>query len=292
MMTRSLAFSLLCCATVFAGETLREIRLEDLSKHAGMTAAKEAAGEGARVSAPAGQAATVRLALIENPGVTAAMYAVVGRLRHEGVGGTGYLETWNSFPEGKRYFSRTLANQGPMKSLSGTAGWRRFVVPFYLKDSPARPEKIELNLVLPQGGTVWFNAVRLVQFAPGEDPMSGPGDWWGAAAGGWAGAIVGVIGGLLGALVGILASAGAARALVLGLTRAGVSLGILFLAAGVAAVASGQPYAVWYPLLLGGAVLAAVFTAITPGLRLRYQALEMRRMESLDAGGQPRNGVQ
>ena len=56
------------------------------------------------------------------------------------------------------------------------------------------------------------------------------------------------------------------------------------LVAGVIALALGQPYAVYYPLLLGGIILTAVCGGIRPGLRHGYEQRELRRMAAMDAG--------
>src|SRR5262245_39901377 len=49
-----------------------------------------------------------RLLTIERPKITSARYALRGRVRYEGVEGEGYLEMWNQFPNGGRFFSRSL----------------------------------------------------------------------------------------------------------------------------------------------------------------------------------------
>jgi hypothetical protein len=51
---------------------------------------------------------------------------------------------------------------------------------------------------------------------------------------------------------------------------------------GVVALAGGQPYAVWYPLLLSGPVSALVFGALIPVVRLSYTMRERQKMAAMD----------
>src|SRR5512140_1405016 len=85
------------------------------------------------VDSPAG-GITLPLLTVDEPGITTTRYALVGEVSCEGVGGTGFLEMWSLFADGGRYFSRSLAEQGPLASLRGTAGPRRFVLPFFLAE--------------------------------------------------------------------------------------------------------------------------------------------------------------
>ena len=52
---------------------------------------------------------------------------------------------------------------------------------------------------------------------------------------------------------------------------------------GVVALLGGQPYGVWYPLLLAGPVCALVFGALIPVVRLGYAARERQKMAAMDA---------
>jgi hypothetical protein len=98
---------------------------------------------------------------------------------------------------------------------------------------------------------------------------------------------VGAIGGwgvgLGGTLIGVLAGAGAARRVAVGLSVVGVAIGGVGIAAGVTALALGQPSHVYFPLLLVGAIAALVFGLNLPGLKKRYDQIELRRMTALDA---------
>ncbi|HVS11046.1 MAG TPA: hypothetical protein VMS76_14345 [Planctomycetota bacterium] len=105
--------------------------------------------------------------------------------------------------------------------------------------------------------------------------------WWSASSAGWIGAIGGGLGalvGVYGALAGTLAPRGKARALALGLHTSFLVVGGLALAAGLAALLLGQPYHVWYPLLLGGGIATAVLGGLLPVVRMRYVEAERRRL--------------
>jgi hypothetical protein len=110
-----------------------------------------------------------------------------------------------------------------------------------------------------------------------------PGQWWGNRQGGILGAIFGVVVGTLGGLIGWLGGRGKARGFVLGAMKLIPLLGLACLAAGVVAVIDAQPYAVYYPLLLAGVICAVVPFASLRRVRQRYEELELRRMEALDA---------
>ena len=66
------------------------------------------------------------------PAITTHHYAMVGDLKTEGVAAGSYLEMWSHFvsPEpgepDQQFFSRTLAEAGPMGKLDGSQGLRNF----------------------------------------------------------------------------------------------------------------------------------------------------------------------
>jgi hypothetical protein len=190
---------------------------------------------------------------------------------------------WSVFVDG-RYFSRTLDQQGPMGRLSGSSDWRQLVLPFFSRPDFPAPVALEVNLVLPAGGVVEIGPLRLVQYAAGEHPLAqASGAWWTDRQGGLIGGAAGLVLGVLGSTVGWLVSKGRAPAFVLGASRLAAGLGVVALAGGVAAVASGQPYAVWFPLLLVGAIASCVMGPASRRFARRYQEIELRRLQSLDA---------
>lgn len=123
-------------------------------------------------------------------------------------------------------------------------------------------------------------AAALAQAAGPDAPSP---EWWTDPQGGWVGGIAGSAVGLLGALVGTLAGLGVARRLTLTFATLGVLVGLVCLAVGVVALVLGQPYHVWYPPLLVGAISAFAFGLNLPGLKKRYDQLELRKMTALDA---------
>ena len=108
--------------------------------------------------------------------------------------------------------------------------------------------------------------------------------WWNEAVGTYIGAFggagIGVIGGTFGGLAGMLAQQGKARGAVLGFQLTFVVLGALTLIAGIVAAATGQPYHVFYPLLLLGGITTAVMGGLYPVMRKRYAEAEHRQLEA------------
>jgi hypothetical protein len=208
-------------------------------------------------------------------------YALIGEVRYENIIGDGYLELLNYYPSKsgvgeEAYFSRTLANSGEMGKISGTSTWRRFRLPFNRTGTSHSPTKLDLNLYLPGPGTVYLGKVQLVQYAAG---------WWSERASGWIGGFAGGIGGSLGSLLSLLAAKGRGRAFVIMATRILVGLGIVSTVLGVVALTSGQPYHVWFVLLLLGILLSGILIPRLRGYQKQYADLELRRMSSADAMG-------
>ena len=135
---------------------------------------------------------------------------------------------------------------------------------------------MELRLSLDGSGIVYLRPIKL---------MGIKSDWWSPEQSGLIGGIGGALIGCLGALIGILASMGKARRFVLTSTVILIVAGILLVITGIVAVAMKQPYAVWYPLLLGGAILTFVLSINFYSIKRRYEDQEIRRMTSMDATG-------
>ena len=219
---------------------------------------------------------TVTLLELEEPGITKLRYALKGRVRYEKVDGKGFVEMWNVFDDG-RYFTRTNLDQGPMRAISGSSGWRDIVLPFDATGGNAPPKGLVINVVLPGRGMVTLSAMTLVELEQGEWP-SGSGVMSGLW-GGIAGAVVGTLCGLLGWLGG----KGQAKTLVLFGFRAMMTAGAVALVIGIWSFMKGAGYDLYYPLVLIGGISFLVSISALPRLHRRYEAIELRRMSALDA---------
>ena len=85
---------------------------------------------------------------------------------------------------------------------------------------------------------------------------------------------------VIGCMAAMWVPRGKHKGLVLGLMSALAGLGALLVVAGIAAVVSSQPYHVWYPLVLCGAILGLVCGINLPIIAMRYRQAEMRRMDA------------
>lgn len=293
MELRSCVFAvmaLIVSQTAAAEELLEEISwtaLREAGRLGGGNLAGSDSGE-LVIANTNGGAVEQTLFAIEAPRISRPVYGIRGEVRSEAVEGTGYLEMWSHFPDGAAYFSRTLGADGPMAALTGDSGWRPFMLPFFNSEGNSLPVRIVFNVALPGRGVVHLRELRLVQYAPGEDPLAGAwdgssDDWWTSSQGGSIGGAFGAFAGIVGALTGLMASRGAARRAVLGAMTALVIIGACQLVAGAVAITHSQPYHVWFPLMLGGVIDVGVFGSLLPVAKRKYEALELRRMSALDA---------
>ena len=112
----------------------------------------------------------ISLLVLEKPNITANCYAFRGKIRCQKVDGSGYVQTWNEFAaevpgQAKvRAFTRTLAEEGPMRKLAGTQAWRDLFVPFNATDAKKFVSRIEMDLFLPGSGTVEITDLELVEY--------------------------------------------------------------------------------------------------------------------------------
>ncbi|MEW6364044.1 MAG: hypothetical protein AB1714_05335 [Acidobacteriota bacterium] len=225
----------------------------------------------------------VQILSVKAPGISKTVWAINGQIRYEDVEGAGYMEMWSVFPSGSRYFSRTMDVTGPMGQLTGSSGWRPFVLPFFSKEGEPAPAELIVNVVLPGRGTVYVGPLRIAQFLPGESPFEDTSGWWSSQTGGCIGALLGVFGGLAGGLVGWLVGVGKGRQFVLSMMKLMCVVGSLALAAGLFSVIGRQPYHVYYPLLLGGVLYVVLFACTFRTIGRRYAQLELRKMSAMDS---------
>lgn len=284
--------SLAMCVSVAVGvELLQDISWSQLQAENRLGAGEVIAVDGRlgavqlRLSNDEDAKNTFAVLELTEPGVTSSCHALRGQVRCEGVEGTGYLEMWNHFPDGSAFFSRTLAESGPMGRLTGTADWRGFELPFHIgEERTERPVKLEFNVVLPGRGTVCLSDLELVQYDRMEEALMADGQWWSGAMGGLIGGIAGSVIGCWGGLVGVLAGLGKGRGFVLGSVKAMMAIGVAALLGGMVAVMKGQPYAVYYPPVLLGGICVLVPGLNLRSIRRRYEQLELRKMTAMDVG--------
>jgi hypothetical protein len=227
-------------------------------------------------------ASTHTVLVLEQPVLEGTSFAVRGEVRTVDVQGAGYLEMWTHFPDGNRYFSRTLADDGPLAKLAGSSE-RPFLLPFQSRPDAPAPTRLVINVVLPGAGQVELTDLHYVASLDASG-ASVPGAWWSERAGGWIGAGLGSVFGLAGGAIGLLVSLGRARGLAMTLLGALLAIGGAGLAAGLVALCVGQPYAVFYPLLLCGAIALPLALVGRRVAQQRYQADELRRMRAMDLG--------
>lgn len=214
------------------------------------------------------------------PPITTPSYALRGTIAYENVVGDGYLEMWNHFPDGGSYFTRTMDPTGPMAVVTGNSPERQFLLPFHISRKSPAPRKLELNLVLNGPGTVEIGPLELV--AIDAMALRNGSEWWSGSTAGMFGGIGGTLLGLLGAAIGVLTGVGKGKHVVLTLSAIMAAAGGLVLIGGLAAVVTGQPYHVFYPLLLLGGMMSVGGTVslfVAPG---RFRDHELQRMRTLD----------
>lgn len=229
--------------------------------------------------------ASFTLVEVSDPGISELTYAVTGQVRYEDVAGTSYLEMLNYFADGSWFFSRTLADVGPLASISGSSDWRDFQLPAMLGEDPstAMPDRLVLNLHLEGPGTVYLSELRLAHIETSAIGVPA-GAWWSDRTGGLVGGIAGSLLGLIGASIGGLTGSGRGRPVVMALLMLMIVIGSISLVTGIVALVMSQPYGVAYPLLLLGVLSAGLGGMLFPGIRKRFDEVELRRMQALDAG--------
>jgi hypothetical protein len=280
------------CLPVRAEQVVREVSWAALKQSGGLAAGEwivspagsSGPAEQLRIENPGPQPKTTQILVLDKPGVSSIRYSVQGSVRYQDAAPGSYLEMRNYFPNGEAFFSRTLGNSGPMQQIAGSSDWRPFVLPFFSDEKQGPPSRLEINVVLAGGGTVWLSPLRVVQYDPDENPLAIPGALWSEQTAGWIGGIAGTVLGCFGGLIGILVGLGKARRLVMTLAWAIFLVGLLSLLAGLVTLILRQPYAVYYPLLLIGLIASLVVGLQMRMLRRRYEQIELRKMAAADFG--------
>jgi hypothetical protein len=237
----------------------------------------EVVGGNARVTADTA-GGTFPLATVDAPELGTVGYSVRGQVRYSDVAGQGYLEMWSVFADGSRYFSRTLAPEGPMAVLTGTADWRPFELPFSLQGA-AGPERLEVNVVLPGAGTVEVSPLELVRL---DGASTGAGAWLSDRSIGVAGALIGVAVGVFSAVIAWLVGQRRGRRFVLPAMTAAMAAGIGLVVISVVGWVAGQPPNVVLFVFVCGLIVATVFGVSIPRTRRLYADSELRKMRAMD----------
>lgn len=222
--------------------------------------------------------AEVSLITITNSAVIHRSSAVEWEMKYENVSSSSSRELYAIYPP-QAVGGDAITNQYGIQCRAGTRNWDKFSFTIMRApyDNETPPDKLELKLYVPSNSTFYLRPVKLVGWV---DNSAG---WWTSQQAGLIGAIGGSLIGCLGAMTGILGSKGRARGLVLTTVKICIVIGIVMLIGGVTAIALKQPYAVYYPMLLGGFILTIVFSVNLPAIQRRYDELEIRRMASEDA---------
>ncbi len=106
--------------------------------------------------------------------------------------------------------------------------------------------------------------------------------------GAYFGTIFGICAGVLGTVFGCsnnLIQRGQGKRWIVGGLIASVAVGVAVLVVGLVALVMGQPYAIWYPMLLGGGIMAGVFGFQLPMILARYRAAEERKIDAASLRG-------
>ena len=222
--------------------------------------------DGDAIKAQTETGATVRLFEVADPGIDNMTLVYEALVRTE-MSGRAYLQMWCRFPAKGEFFSLGLDTEA-----QGTRGWTLMRTSFFLKKGE-KPDLIRLNLVLEGKGSAWIKDIRLLR---GTSP------WFDIGWASYSGAIAGCVLGLWGALVGTLGARGKARRFVIGSTWTIVVACSIVLAAGAAALIARQPYEIWFPLALIGALGTTIPAAHLMQMSRAYREAERRRMSAQD----------
>ncbi len=102
--------------------------------------------------------------------------------------------------------------------------------------------------------------------------------WFNPNAYGWIpGVFVGVAGGIEGTLAGVCVWRGKCRTLVMAVCYTDLLISCLLLAAGIVALATGQPYGVWYGLGFPGLLSLIILGPFTWSIPKWYTAAELHK---------------
>jgi hypothetical protein len=207
---------------------------------------------------------------------TAKRFAVEGQIRHEGVEGDAYLEMWTVLPDGRRFFTRTLAETGPLQKINGTSGWRPFSLPFdLLTESPERVT-LEINVFMPGAGAIDVGPLCIVNLSPDPRP------WWSGQEAPWVCVLLAIAIALMGFTPLVLLWKNTSRRLIILLLLLVFAFGATCTIAGIVAVREAQPDYVFFPVLFVGVAMVALAPLACFMSRRHWREVEFRKMQALD----------
>jgi hypothetical protein len=112
------------------------------------------------------EAGTYPIVAVDHPAVGPPRFSVDATIRYSDVIGGAYLEMWTVLDDGSRYFTRTLADAGPLALMTGTSDPRPISLPFELGEEGPTPARLEINLVTSGRGKFWLGPLRFLAEAP------------------------------------------------------------------------------------------------------------------------------
>lgn len=113
---------------------------------------------------------------------------------------------------------------------------------------------------------------------------------FGAYAGGLGGGVLGSLAGLMGALTGILAPRGKGQAFLVGGWVVFAVIGLASLVTGIVALVSGQPWVIWYPFVLVGAIVGPLSIMAVFRTRAVFRMAEERKLAAAEIRGSTSGG--
>jgi hypothetical protein len=233
---------------------------------------------------------TARIVTIEHRPASS-IYVVRGQVQYRDVEGAAYLEMWNVMPDGRRSFSRTLAEHGTMRKIQGTSDWREFELPFNLMGHRPESVTLEINVVMPGKGTIELTGLTVSDMKTSASSAVA-GELYNQLTG----AFIGALGGLCGTFAGCLATLfcllymrlvprGEGRELLTKIVVGGIVIGAICLPVGLGAIILRQPYAIWSIFVVIGVLFLLIPPFILRQMQKDYEqaAVELRKLQALDA---------
>jgi hypothetical protein len=99
-------------------------------------------------------------------------YAVVVSARLVDAEQPAVLEMWNHLSNGQVFFSRSMAQIGPMRPLQPDGQWRQVLLPADATGVEATPKSVQLNAHLQSAGQLEIRQVDLYRLEPNENALA------------------------------------------------------------------------------------------------------------------------